>query len=589
MNLAKFLALVDKTSENMELTQLKSFIHDTARVIPETMRTDFLERLENQFNCAAAKGDKDAISENNKLKYMELKEKLSKIEDWEMCLIGELNEEYDDWYNSDEDEFIFYDPEKIGQVIIEAVQYLDKCIDEEMFQEGCEIANTIIDIKIMVGGEYQDYSYEPLDLEDLCRYKLAKFDYKSVIIDSLYLVYCGTPLKEKAKRLYEMTQAARIENVTLEDIMQRGEELHDFEEFLPLWITFLGDKNTRVAHLLLLEAMELSNSPESFLENARRFYEQHPSLYEKYLIDNQEKSELSDLIEVGKEALSHIPSKYIIRSRIALQMADFLIQKNKKITDEVEMCWLEAYKSDTSVTNYLRLMLNSRDFAKWNNEMQLINHEMLKHSKKENTYYYTKSDELQENCLIANEVYLIALLNGEYKFVKEKGMNCKEALGWSSSFMKQGLAGFLLLLIENTTLQQGGDAMLSKILFESQFKTADYVKGQGKMRNASVDDKTMLWECFLKVKSMVAITSDECTYYMKWIEKLIEKRVDGIMENNRRNYYGECAAYIATIGEVKESLGQEHAKQRIMTDYKAKYNRRRVFHQELRAYGMADK
>lgn len=89
MNLAKFLALVDKTSENMELTQLKSFIHDTARVIPETMRTDFLERLENQFNCAAAKGDKDAISENNKLKYMELKEKLSKIEDWEMCLIGD--------------------------------------------------------------------------------------------------------------------------------------------------------------------------------------------------------------------------------------------------------------------------------------------------------------------------------------------------------------------------------------------------------------------------------------------------------------------------------------------------------------------
>lgn len=41
MNLAKFLALVDKTSENMELTQLKSFIHDTARVIPETMRRIF--------------------------------------------------------------------------------------------------------------------------------------------------------------------------------------------------------------------------------------------------------------------------------------------------------------------------------------------------------------------------------------------------------------------------------------------------------------------------------------------------------------------------------------------------------------------
>ena len=44
---------------------------------------------------------------------MELKEKLSKIEDWEMCLIGELNEEYDDWYNSSAPEFLFEDPEHI--------------------------------------------------------------------------------------------------------------------------------------------------------------------------------------------------------------------------------------------------------------------------------------------------------------------------------------------------------------------------------------------------------------------------------------------------------------------------------------------
>ena len=39
------------------------------------------------------------------------------------------------------------------------------------------------------------------------------------------------------------------------------------------------------------------------------------------------------------------------------------------------------------------------------------------------------------------------------------------------------------------------------------------------------------------------------------IEKLLEKRTAGIMEANRRNYYGECAAYIAALGEVKESLG----------------------------------
>lgn len=69
------------------------------------------------------------------------------------------------------------------------------------------------------------------------------------------------------------------------------------------------------------------------------------------------------------------------------------------------------------------------------------------------------------------------------------------------------------------------------------------------------------------------------------IEGLIEKRSDGIMSENRRNYYGECASYIAALGEVKESLGEKGAKQRILTEYKNKYSRRTAFRAELKKYG----
>ena len=69
------------------------------------------------------------------------------------------------------------------------------------------------------------------------------------------------------------------------------------------------------------------------------------------------------------------------------------------------------------------------------------------------------------------------------------------------------------------------------------------------------------------------------------IEKLLEKRTAGIMDANRRNYYGECAAYIAALGEVKESLGDIGAKQRFMTSYKEKYSRRSAFRAEMKAYG----
>ncbi len=48
---------------------------------------------------------------------------------------------------------------------------------------------------------------------------------------------------------------------------------------------------------------------------------------------------------------------------------------------------------------------------------------------------------------------------------------------------------------------------------------------------------------------------------LRRIEKLIDKWVTGIMEANRRNYYGKCAAYIAAVGEVKESWRETGEKQ----------------------------
>ena len=60
------------------------------------------------------------------------------------------------------------------------------------------------------------------------------------------------------------------------------------------------------------------------------------------------------------------------------------------------------------------------------------------------------------------------------------------------------------------------------------------------------------------------------------------------MNANRWNYYGECSAYIAALGEVQESLGNKGEKQRLMTLYKDKYSRRSPFRAELKGYGWND-
>lgn len=75
---------------------------------------------------------------------------------------------------------------------------------------------------------------------------------------------------------------------------------------------------------------------------------------------------------------------------------------------------------------------------------------------------------------------------------------------------------------------------------------------------------------------------------MNRITALLEKRTAGIMDANRRNYYGECAAYIAALGEVQESMGEMGAKQRLMTSYRDAYPRRSAFREEMRMYGWKD-
>ena len=61
------------------------------------------------------------------------------------------------------------------------------------------------------------------------------------------------------------------------------------------------------------------------------------------------------------------------------------------------------------------------------------------------------------------------------------------------------------------------------------------------------------------------------------------------MEANRRNYYNDCAVYVAALGEVLESRGMKNARQNMLLTYKQNYPRRRAFHDELRRWGMKDR
>lgn len=183
-------------------------------------------------------------------------------------------------------------------------------------------------------------------------------------------------------------------------------------------------------------------------------------------------------------------------------------------------------------------------------------------------------------------VLLLRFLDGQFADVLDQGLNQSQALGWTGTFMKQGIALYLLYLYEGQWHGKGMAAMAGIVKSAMKFSSEEYQKGVRRLDE--INENELFCQLFLKWKSMAQMESDMRERAVKRITALLEKRTAGIMDANRRNYYGECAAYIAALGEVRESLGELGAKQKLMTSYKDKYTRRSAFREEMRNYGWID-
>ena len=603
MNFTQFLKAVDQAAAAMSKEQLAEFIHETARTLPENQREDFLAEMllfaagkETHICPELSKADQEAAADFEQKRSF-LRTRLERMESGELCLEGSLNPEYDDWYSSAEEEFLYSDPEGILDIIEEACRFVHQCVDCEEYQAACELTGILIGLDIMVGGEYQEYTDEPININDLKSYHLGNVDYRTLVIDAARAAYCASALSERADELYITLMNSGRRDITLEMILQGGRELPDIDAFLPLWIEHLGRMTGSSAGKLLQEALELADDGEQLLANARKYCGEHPELYEQYLTANQGKTDADSLLAVGTEALEAIEKKYLVRSRIALLTSRTALEQDRP--ELAETCWLEAFRSDTRVVNYLRLLMECRDFSNVREAAAQIYRETCSQLRKD-SYFLPTAGGGRENQLNPTQAYLLAFLGGEFDYVREGAMNATNSLGWSASFMKCGLAAFLLLLTEDGSLpqdaaQQGGELktmkpgareMLRRIVAAVGFDKSEYEKGT--LRLIEESNEGWFLTCWNRWKRTVPLSREQREALLEWAEGLVTKRVQGIMEGNHRNYYGECAAYIAALGEARESGGEPNGKQATMAKYMEAYNRRSAFRQEMRGYGMQD-
>ena len=603
MNFTQFLKAVDQAAAAMSKEQLAEFIHETARTLPENQREDFLAEMllfagskEAHICPEPSKADQEAAADFEQKRSF-LRTRLERMESGELCLEGSLNPEYDDWYSSAEEEFLYSDPEGILDIVEEACRFVHQCVDCEEYQAACELTGILIGLDIMVGGEYQEYTDEPININDLKSYHLGNVDYRTLVIDAARAAYCASALSERADELYITLMNSGRRDITLEMILQGGRELPEIDAFLPLWIEHLGRMTGSSAGKLLQEALELADDGEQLLANARKYCGEHPELYEQYLTAGQGKTDADSLLAVGTEALEAIEKKYLVRSRIALLTSRTALEQDRP--ELAETCWLEAFRSDTRVVNYLRLLMECRDFSNVREAAAQIYRETCSQLRKD-IYFLPTAGGGRENQVNPTQAYLLAFLGGEFDYVRERAMNATNSLGWSASFMKCGLAAFLLLLTEDGSLQQdtaqqggelktmkpGAREMLRRIVAAAGFDKSEYEKGT--LRFIEESNEGWFLTCWNHWKRTVPLSREQREALLGWAEGLVTKRVQGIMEGNHRNYYGECAAYIAALGEAREAGGEPNGKQATMAKYMEAYNRRSAFRQVMRGYGMQD-
>jgi len=589
MNLISFLKQTDTITAQYTTEQLISFIHDVGRVLPEHCRENFLKRLKAIGGKVENISTKDVVNDSGFYEmYNLVRNNLKTIDSQQIALNGILNAEYDDWYDDSDEMFDYEDHSGISDMLVEACKFVHTCMDMEKYKEGFQIGKQLFTMQILCVNEYGN---EDLSLRDMEHHELLHGDLKRVILDTAYCSYCAAPLKKRPEALYEVIKNAGKDEIMLETIMQHGdEELPDFQDFLALWITYLGEKTGRDADRLILEAVGLLNNVSLAVKYAEKYVAVHPGIY-LYILENEEYTEVNDMVSIGMEAIRMIPKKYIMRSKVALKTAEYIIEANVNLA-LLEKCYFAAYESDTSALNYIRVLLNGYDTKEKREELQRIII-MLSVHKRSNSYHTFRincSDcshsEREKNEPDSNMILLLRFLDGQFADVLAKGLNKSEALGWTGTFMKQGIALYLMYLYEGSWNGKGITAMAGIVKGAMSFSVEEYRKGTYKLDGTNEDD--LFVKLFLKWKSIVQMEPDVRTCAIKKIAHLLEKRIAGIMSANRRNYYGECAAYIAALGEVQESLGEKGAKQRLMTSYKEKYFRRSAFREEMRNYGWKD-
>ena len=568
MNLPEFLKKTDAIAERLTKEQLSGMIHQIARTLPEERRNEFLKLLcttaEIQNPEQVTAQEDSSFSEDLKTTVSQCLEKLKSIQRGTLCLESDINYDYYDDYDNEEMAFLFEDPENILDIIRKSCESVHQCVDAAFWSEAYQLGKMILNLEVAVNGEYVDYVDSTMNISDLVSYELLPAC--DILSDTLCAAYQALPMLERPAVFYALIQKSNCHGWKLEELMQyTSQELTQMPEFLSCWISYLGNVKEQDAEQFLYEAVKLQNDAACALYTAETFVIQHPGLFEQVML--MQKNDI-DLLAVGREALQKIHINYTIRGRIALMTADCAFRLGMQT--EAEQFLIEAFRSDSTLENYFRILLESQEFMKYQPELYKICTNVSCYEYEKTGYFPNLPESLNQNYIRPDEYEFFTFLNGDFQAVLKKMQKKQKSAFWEQEFMKYGFAMFCLYLYPDTKLKRGCQYL------------CDHLK-----KHFHIPDE-IIWKGLQKHRNLIPIPEEFKPELMQKLQNLLAFHTEQVMEYNRRGQYQECAAFAAALGEILNSDGTDHAKQEFLLAYKTKYNRRTAFHRELRAFGMKD-
>lgn len=505
-----------------------------------------------------------------------LKNWMQQIDEEELFLHAEEYEDYSSGYWDGDWTVDYTDDQGIGEKIESVIRFANDCVEDRRYQEANFIYEWLWEMQVSTDDE----NVEAVDLEQLAENGIIKTDMGQLALLTLYADYQALEPEKRAEDMYLYFSFSTFKSLHVEDIFRAGREnLTGTEQFWEDWIALLKTKSGEVAGRLLQEAILYTEGLEGLINTADENCQMHPSLYLAAMSEYDRVHNYAEMEELGKRAMEKIDCGLMIRSEVALRAA-YASSCLRHKEDVMRFCW-ECFRSHSTERNFLRLF-GMKEMAEL---YGMRGREALRARIKVRPEGYMETLELRQNVVDDYMYYTLSFYTGDFQTAMHASKSFKGSLGWSSHYIRKGIRLLLLYLYEKSLPSKAVDFVANEVGFFDSNESSHALDFENEIAEESRKCRTSIfWNYFQRWKPYFPMSEEEKAAYLAWAEPLVRSRAAAIVGGQHRKQYGEVAALLAVLGEVKESRGEQGAKEKLFAEYKMKFPRHSSFQSEMKNY-----